>query len=91
MALELTKDLSFGVSAKYWRIDKITVDRQGNVDIRLVLYLSEAACISGRSPVLTETHSTKIKDFDPAQPYNLWKLAYNYLRELEVFSGAIER
>lgn len=91
MALELTKDLSIGVSAKYWRIDKISVDRQGNVDIRLALYLSEAACTNGRTPVLTEIHSTKIPDFDPAQPYNLWKLAYKYLQGQEVFSGAVER
>ena len=88
MALSLTKSLSTGVSAGYFKITKIHADAlTGQARVHVNLYLDKASANGGKSPIDTFTYDFPI---DVTNFSDLMSAVYTALKAEPFFSGAAD-
>lgn len=89
MALQLSYELPTGISGDYWKINWVSMNRDSglNINVQVMLYLSEAARIAGKQPLMTKNYTwfgSDATDFDATQQdvagENIIKTAYDKLK-----------
>ncbi len=95
MALQLLKTLPSGHTADYWRVSKIDIDaNRTKADITLELYKDHAArLVEGTRPIKTQMESFSGEAFPyPVEEVdmNVYELAYEAIKSLDEFDGALD-
>lgn len=82
MAFKLSKELSTGVQADYWKMGYVEVDcfKDPTVRIHLCLYLSKEARLSGKESLNRTIIEVPLSDINSNYSYDFRACIYNYLR-----------
>lgn len=90
MAIEKDETLATGVSANYWKIDNMQIDKNGRAKVYLGLYLNKSASDDGKQPLTTELYELPgftVSELKKADPF---ALAYTKISEKAQFTDAKE-
>lgn len=94
MALTKSTDLGNGYSAEYFRITRIILDMEhDDCQIKVDLYKDQASREASLPPVAPYTYHTSLSSiFDKASSTvdNPLHAAYEYLKSLDFYSGAVD-
>lgn len=88
MALIKDKILTSGVTANYWRVDTLVINKNGSGTVRYSLYLNKTAVNNGCTPLLRDNvdfTGWKNSDFADKTPMDL---AYEEIKKLPEFLDA---
>lgn len=90
MALELTRELSTGISGNYWRIGSVVVSCNDDplVSIYMELYLNRAAKYSGKTPLLIEPTNMNLSQIDPTFDFDFRACVYNAMSNLPSWTNS---
>lgn len=92
MAFNLTTPLPFGLSASYYRITRITVDRnKQSVVVSLSIYLNQAARESNQpiSSTVADLSSSYATLAEASLSSNLVAQCYTLISALPAYAGAV--
>lgn len=92
MALQLSKILSSGVTANYWRVSEVSLSIGQAADITVGLYLSDAARAAGREPIQKVRYYWLPNEFSTSLGSSTLNQIigdiYNRLKTLPEYSGS---
>lgn len=93
MALELSKELSSGISGNYWRIIRVHTECDVEIpycSIILGLWLNRQTRLDGKSLLSSETVRMNLEDIDSTFSYDFRACLYNALKTLPEWADAID-
>ena len=89
--MQLTRELDTGISGNYWKVTKITLNRNGDsMEYEVALYKDEASRTAGKSPMFIKNHSGSATLSELQTAEDPVELAYTRLKELDEFSEATD-
>ncbi len=96
MALQLSEEQATGVTGEYWKIESIALTGEQQSTVRIRLYKDSAARVAGKEAMKElvymwagANNPLLIADMD-LEDNNPFKLAYDKLKTLDEFDGALD-
>jgi len=95
MALQKAITLDNGYDANYWVVSNVEIDKNTHTQISVVLYLNAQTKQDGKRNVYAKGYSVSGEAWDTyfansvLDTANPFKSAYDYLKTLDEFQGAI--
>ena len=96
MALQKAITLDNGYEANYWVVSNVEIYKNTNTQISVLLYLNEQTKQDGKRNVYAKGYSVSGEAWDTyfantvLDTANPFKSAYDYLKTLDEFQGAID-
>jgi hypothetical protein len=93
MALELSKELSSGVSGNYWRIIRVHVECDVETPycgIAMGLWVNRQTRLDGKSLLSSEIVRMNLADIDSTFSYDFRACIYNSLKTLPEWADAVD-
>lgn len=93
MALELSQELSSGITGNYWRIIRVHTECDVEIpycSIILGLWLNRQTRLDGKSLLSSETVRMNLADIDSTFSYDFRACLYNALKTLPEWADAID-